>query len=258
MRVAARRMRSTLQAYGKVIQPDRARWLIGELKWLGDVLGSTRDLEVLQERFEVATAALPVHEVAGPVRRRFTRYFARREATAADEVRAALDDPRYLALLNEIDAVHTPPPLTRGGRRPARRELPRLIRRVERKMLRRMRRADQQPPGAARDAALHEVRKAAKRLRYATEAARPVIGKPARRFGKRVKAVVKLLGAHHDAVVAGPVLREIGLQAHREGDNGYTYGLLHGQQRTEIHDAEHALPAAWRRLTARKSRRWLR
>ena len=27
---------------------------------------------------------------------------------------------------------------------------------------------------------------------------------------------------------------------------------------TEIHDAERALPAAWRRLTARKSRRWLR
>jgi CHAD domain-containing protein len=258
MRVAARRMRSALQAFGTLIQRDRARWLIGELKWLGEALGAARDLEVLQERIEGATAALPVEQVAGPVQRRLTRYFARREATAADEVRAALDDPRYFALLNEIDAVLTDPPLTRRGRRPARQELPRLIRRVERRVRRRMRRADQHRPGAARDVALHEVRKAAKRLRYATEAARPVIGKPARRFAKRVKAVAQLLGAHHDAVVAGPVLREIGINAHVEGDNGYTYGLLHGQQRAEIHDAERALPRAWRRLTARKPRRWLR
>jgi CHAD domain-containing protein len=102
------------------------------------------------------------------------------------------------------------------------------------------------------------VRKAAKRLRYAAEAARPVMGKPARRFGKRAKALAQLLGAHHDAVVSGPVLREIGMQAHRDGDNGYTYGLLHGQQRSETHAAERDLPAVWRRLTARKTRRWLR
>lgn len=98
---------------------------------------------------------------------------------------------------------------------------------------------------------------AAKRLRYATEVALPVLGKPARRFGKRVKAVQQLLGEHHDAVVAGPVLREIGMQAHRDGENGYTFGLLHGQQNAVIHSAEGALPAAWSRLTDRKRRRWL-
>ncbi|HKR48696.1 MAG TPA: CHAD domain-containing protein, partial [Pseudonocardiaceae bacterium] len=188
----------------------------------------------------------------------FVRYFAPREAAAAEEVRVALDDPRYFALLDGIDALLADPPLTSRGRRPAPRELPRLIRRVDAKVIRRMRCADRQRLGPNREVALHEVRKAAKRLRYGTEVALPVLGKPARRFRKRVKAVQQLLGEHHDAVVARPVLREIAMQAHLDGENGYTFGLLHGRQSTEIHEAEHALPAAWRRFTARKRRRWLR
>ncbi|MGH3930234.1 MAG: CHAD domain-containing protein, partial [Pseudonocardiaceae bacterium] len=258
MRVATRRIRSALQVFGKVIDQDRARRLIGELKWLGDALGPARDLEVLQERFVEATAAQPVEEVVGPVQQRFTRYFARREADAADNVRAALDDPRYFALLNDIDTLLSDPPLTRRGRRRARRELPRLISRIDNKVTRRMRHANQQRPGSTREVALHDVRKAAKRLRYATEVARPVLGKPANRFRKRVKTVQQLLGEHHDAVVSRPVLREIAMQAHLDGENGYTFGLLHGQQSDVIHRIEDELPAAWRRLAARKQRRWLR
>ncbi|HKR52397.1 MAG TPA: CHAD domain-containing protein, partial [Pseudonocardiaceae bacterium] len=60
MRVATRRMRSALQVFGKLIERDRARRLVAELKWLGEVLGPARDLEVLRERFTEATAELPV------------------------------------------------------------------------------------------------------------------------------------------------------------------------------------------------------
>ncbi|MGH3939072.1 MAG: CHAD domain-containing protein [Pseudonocardiaceae bacterium] len=258
MRVATRRIRSVLQVFGKVIDQDRARRLIGELKWLGDVLGPARDLEVLQERFEEATAAQPAEEVVGPIQQRFTRYFARREAEAAADVQAALDDPRYFALLNDLDTLLSDPPLTRRGRRRARRELPRLINRIDNKVTRRMRHADQQRPGSTREVALHEVRKAAKRLRYATEVTIPVFGKPARRFRKRIKTVQQLLGEHHDAVVSRPVLREIAMQAHLDGENGYTFGILHGQQSEVISRLEDALPRARHRLAARKQRRWLR
>ncbi|MGH3902082.1 MAG: CHAD domain-containing protein [Pseudonocardiaceae bacterium] len=258
MRVATRRTRSALQVFGKLIERDRARWLAAELKWLAEVLGPARDLEVLRERFDESAAALPAEEVVGPVKQRFTRHFARREATAADDVRAALDSPRYFALLDDLDALLSDPPLTRRGRRPAGRELPRLIGRIDSKVARRMRRADRQGSGSTRDVALHEVRKAAKRLRYATEVALPVLGKPADRFRKRAKTVAQLLGEHHDAVVARPVLREIGMQAHLDGENGYTFGLLHGQQSAVIHSADGALSTAWRRLTAGKWRRWLR
>jgi hypothetical protein len=42
--------------------------------------------------------------------------------------------------------------------------------------------------------------------------------------------VQELLGDHQDAVVARPVLREIGIAAHLDGEDGFTYGLLHQQQ----------------------------
>ena len=47
---------------------------------------------------------------------------------------------------------------------------------------------------------------------------------------KQVKHVQELLGDHQDAVVARPVLREIGMAARLDGENGFTYGLLHQQQ----------------------------
>ena len=58
----------------------------------------------------------------------------------------------------------------------------------------------QHPGGEHRDLALRETRKAAKRLRYAAEAAEPAVGKPARRLEKRLKPVQKLLGDHQDTV----------------------------------------------------------
>ena len=51
MRVATRRMRSALQAYGKIIDRAATRELTDELKWLAGVLGDARDLEVLRARF---------------------------------------------------------------------------------------------------------------------------------------------------------------------------------------------------------------
>ena len=90
--------------------------------------------------------------------------------------------------------------------------------------------ADGLAAGDERDTQWHEARKASKRLRYAAEAAAPVLGKPAERLVGHVKHVQELLGDHQDAFVAGPVLREIAAAAHLDGENGFTYGLLHQQQ----------------------------
>ena len=67
------------------------------------------------------------------------------------------------------------------------------------------------------DTALHTARKAAKRLRYATEVtgSRP----------KGLKQLQKALGHHQDAVVARPVLRELGASA----ENGFSFGVLWAQ-----------------------------
>ncbi|MGH3783545.1 MAG: CHAD domain-containing protein [Pseudonocardiaceae bacterium] len=100
-------------------------------------------------------------------------------------------------------------------------------------------------------------RKAAKRLRYATESVGPALGKPATRLKKALKSVQSLLGDHQDAGVLRPVLRELAGQAHLEGGNGFTYGLLHAAEAARAERAEHDLPAAWERMRIRKNTAWL-
>ena len=102
------------------------------------------------------------------------------------------------------------------------------------------------PSGPARDTEWHNARKAAKRLRYATEAAAPVLGKPARTLVKRVKAFQEVLGDHQDAAVALPVLRELGALAHSEGGNGFAFGILHEREDRPLPDA--SLPPAWQQV----------
>jgi len=85
-----------------------------------------------------------------------------------------------------------------------------------------------------------------------------VLGKPADRLVKRVKGVRELLGDHQDAVVGGPVLREIGMVAHIEGENGFTYGVMHAAERARASEARRAYPRALRKASTAKARRWTR
>jgi len=248
MRVAIRRMRSALQAYGRVIDRSATRDLTSELKWLAGVLGDARDLEVLHARFTHAVQMLPDELVLGPVQARLTRFFAGRDADAHAALIAALDSDRYLALLAAIDRLLADPPLTRRAHATARRELPALVGRAHRRVAAHVEVADRLTAGDERDLQWHEARKASKRLRYAAEAAAPVLGKPAKRLVKQIKHVQELLGDHQDAVVARPVLREIGIAAHLDGENGFTYGMLH-QQQTEagrLHEGD--ITPAWKEL----------
>lgn len=258
MRVAARRMRSALQAFGRVIDRDSTRELMGELKWMAGELGGARDTEVMAKRCAAMLADLPAELVLGPVAAAITRSFERRQADARQVALAALDSDRYLALHDMIDALLADPPLRRAAARPGRRELPKHVRRAYRRVASRMRDADSQPAGEPRDLSLHETRKAAKRLRYATEAIKLTLGKPAKRMQRRLKKVQNLLGEHQDTVVSRPVLRQLAAQAHLDGGNGFTYGLMHAAETARADRAEQALPAAWKRLRKPKNTAWLK
>lgn len=258
LRVAARRMRSALQVYSQVIDRDATRELTDELKWLGGELSTARDSEVIEERLTQVINGLPAEVVLGPVAAHVTRTLARRRAEGQAAAITALDSDRYLALHDAIDALLREPPLTRRAKRPARGELPKQMARVWRRLRKRMRAAEALPAGAERDDAIHETRKASKRLRYAGEIAEPACGKPAKRLKQRSKAVHKLLGDHQDAVVARPVIRELAAQAYHDGGNGFTFGILHQLENDRANRAEHDLPAAWKKLRKPKNTRWLK
>ncbi|WP_338051391.1 CYTH and CHAD domain-containing protein [Pseudonocardia acidicola] len=255
MRVACRRMRSAVQVFAPLLDAERVAGLTDELRWLAGELGAARDLEVLEERIEARVAELPPELVLGPVPAQLTRYFAGRRAEAARAATAALDSDRYLELLGRIDALLADPPLTGRAGRPARQEMPDRVRRSLRRTERALRDADAHPPGEARDIALHGMRKAAKRLRYAAEVSEPVVGKNATRLVDEVKAVQELLGDRQDGVVARPVLRELGAAAHAQGENGFTYGLLYRDEEARAERAEAGLDDAWARLRGRAQ--WL-
>jgi CHAD domain-containing protein len=256
MRVASRRLRSTLQTFRPVLPDSATVHLQAELKWLGEVLGQARDGEVLAGHIGTLLAGVPAELVLGPVEASVTETMAPRHAAAVRAAVRALDSPRYFALLDELDALLAAPPLTEAAGAPAA-ALRTPVAQSYRRLRKRIRLAGRQPAGPARDTALHEARKAAKRARYAGEAVAPAAGRPARRFAKRMKAIQSALGDHQDTVVARATLRDMALQAHRTGENGFTYGLLHEADAGVARDCRRQARAAWHRASRRKNRRWL-
>ena len=106
--------------------------------------------------------------------------------------------------------------------------------------------------------ALHAARRAAKRSRYAAEAVAPVFGKQAEQYGRKMKKIQSSLGDHQDAVIARNTLREIGVRAHLEGENAFTFGLLHEHNSTAIRDSEHRAARDWQRASEPRYRKWLK
>ncbi|GAA2800911.1 hypothetical protein GCM10019017_53320 [Streptomyces showdoensis] len=245
MRVASRRLRSALTTYRKVLDRTVTDPVGEELKWLAGELGAARDEEVLGERLAARIDELPDTLVLGPVRARLRLRAVARAEEARRTVLAALDSPRHLALLDALDALLADPPLRPAAARDAREVLARAARKDLDRLTGRVAHALALDPGPARDLALHEARKAAKRARYAGEAARPVLGKPAKRFAKRMKAVQSLLGEHQDTVVTRTALREIAARAHAAGETTFTWGLLYGREEAAAAAQERELPGLW-------------
>lgn len=258
MRVATRRLRSTLKAFPKVLRAEDTSWIGAELKWLGGVLGDPRDAEVLAGRLAASVARLPPELVLGPVQARLRAHFAPVEAAARGAALKALDGDRYMALLDRLDLLLADPPLAADASLPASEVLPAAVRRMFRRVRRRMRRVPAVPAGPDRDAALHDVRKAAKDARYAAEAVSPAFGKQARRFASRMKKLQSVLGDHHDAVVARAAVRDIGVQAHLAGENAFSFGVLYERDSRLAGQLERQAAQAWRRAARRRHRRWLR
>ncbi|MET9932012.1 MULTISPECIES: CYTH and CHAD domain-containing protein [unclassified Streptomyces] len=250
LRVACRRLRSALKTYRSVLDRSATGPLGDELKWLAGELGVARDQEVLAARLRAHLADVPRPLPLGPVKARLRTWDTARTEEARRRAVAALDSDRYLALLDRLDALLADPPLREAAGRDAAKVLARAVRKDHARLAARVDRALSLAPGHERDLALHEARKAAKRARYAADAARPTLGKPAKKFSRRVKDVQSLLGEHQDGVVARATLRDLAGQAHAAGETAFTWGLLHGREEAAADAAERALPEVWARAAS--------
>lgn len=259
-RVATRRLRSDLKTFAAVLDPVWLSHARADLKWIAGSLGAVRDIDVLAGHLEseMGHAPSPDERLFGKIQLELSH---RREAAHADLVED-MSGERYLTLLDRLHASSQSPPFlgpptskSDSGLRPddlARKVLPTLVRRPWRKLRKAVRHVGARPT----DQELHQIRIRAKRLRYAAEAAAPVVGKPAKRMATAVESLQTVLGDHHDAVTAEDWFR-------REAASGsravaFSAGQLVAVQRHRQTRLRRQWRGVWSSLDHKKLRRWLR
>jgi CHAD domain-containing protein len=245
MRVATRRMRSAFKSFRKIVDRSVTDPVGEELKWLAGELGAARDQEVMAERLRGRLDELPHRLLLGPVRSRLRIWATSHRADARRRSVAVLDTERYLGLLDTLDALLDEPPLLPAAKAKPSVALPKAVLKDYDRLATRIEHALGLPVGHDRDLAMHDARKAAKRARYSGEAVTPVLGGPAKKFAKRMKAVQTVLGDHQDSVVARETLRDLAVQAHAAGESAFTWGLLFGREEATAADRERELPEVW-------------
>jgi CHAD domain-containing protein len=236
VRVAARRLRSTLAAFRNILDRDATAALREELSWLGGQLANARDDEVALRHLRDMVADDPDELVLGPVAARIQQIELREVRAGLDRALLTVSEPRYLRLLDALHGLLTDPPFTARAAEPLRPVLRDAARRSARRLRRRLA-ATRRAPDSARAEALHEVRKAAKRARYAAEIGRGELSnvKALARAGKKVQTV---LGELQDTVVTREHARRLGIVAAAAGENSFTYGRLHALEQARAVRAE--------------------
>jgi CHAD domain-containing protein len=233
-RVAARRTRAFLRAARGYVDPDWAGSLAEPLRELGRVTGPVRDLDVLNEHVQAELETLDPAERVGA-----DALAARLEAeraSARQHLLGALDGDSYRALLTRL------------------RMRPRLaadvsavpLDRIARKTLRRLLRTVERVGPAPDDDAVHGLRIALKRARYAAELSASG-ERERRRFLSRARALQGLLGEHQDAVIAERRLRELAVV---DGSTAAAFvaGRLAERHRRRRKRVARQLPRALKRL----------
>jgi CHAD domain-containing protein len=113
-----------------------------------------------------------------------------------------------------------------------------------------VRRAGQDPT----DGQLHKIRIRAKQLRYAAEAAAPIVGKQATRTARGAARLQTQLGEHHDAVIAEEWLRRRAKGA--SSVIAFSAGQLASEQRRRPEHVRAHWSSHWRKVN-RRARTWL-
>lgn len=207
MRVSTRQIRTVLQAFPSVVDQLATRPVAEELRWLAQRLSTARDLEVLHARFTARLAAAPASAAGLRLTGRWLSVLDDQRRAAETGILGTLRGRRYLSLLADLDALRRDPPLAgkaqgRHAERQARAVLGADLARAWRRMERAHDRAHTAADEESRRIAWHDVRKAAKRVRYAAMVTEPALGKPARRLRRAARDLQEVLGDHQDGVTA--------------------------------------------------------
>lgn len=226
-RVALRRLRSALAAFKDIQFYDTGRRLHKEVRWLAREFGEARNLDVLLERSRPGMLHDQIAQAQQAAYARISKILVMPRArtlmldlTQWSMIGAWLDDATIRELRDE----------------PVRTFAKETLNRLRRKL----KKADQDIWGAD-DAARHQVRKRAKRLRYAAEFFTALYDRKQqhvryRHFVNALECLQDQLGQINDLSARPAVLAKFGLI-----DDPETTALLeHESKRALIHAAQHA------------------
>jgi triphosphatase len=207
-RIALRRLRSAFKIYRPLLRRKRIEPIDQAVRWLGKILGTARDLDVLQaDLIEPAVAALGEAEQLAPLMDSL-------QASKADAyalVGEALASARYRHLLIDLCALAYADDLGKSADNGPDLEQPLIelatsaLSRAHRKLLKRGNGFE-----ALSKAERHDVRIALKRLRYALDFFGGVFdGEHKKKFIKKLARLQDDLGRMNDVAVAQAMLARL-------------------------------------------------
>lgn len=198
VRVACRRLRSDLRLFRKLIAGGLSDDLRDELAQLALSCSQARDLEVVTELIRDNATSEDDPDYVSVVLTLLNTGLER----ANKDAEAAVGGERTAEILNLVDVVAAGAELTQKAERPCSEVLPKLLAVTRARF---SAAADQLNPWAP-DEQWHDVRLAAKRLRYAAESVAPVLGDVAKETAGQVAKYQDLLGRHQDHCAAADTL----------------------------------------------------
>ncbi|HYA00385.1 MAG TPA: CHAD domain-containing protein [Candidatus Binatia bacterium] len=246
-RVACRRIRSDLQTFTPVLDPEWADGLRAELQPLADALGRVRDTDVLLMRLRTSAAD---HGLGGPGAARLLDGLASEREEAREALVRRLDSGEHRRQLDRlIDAALAPAVLPECAEEPAVAALMPLVTAGWRKLRRRVRGLSGRPA----DDELHRARILTKRCRYAVLALGPPLGEGPDETGTLLGELQDALGEQHDAVVAAEWLRRAA-----DGETAFAAGVLYGVERERADAGRTAWRRQWKAVDRKRVWSWVR
>lgn len=110
MRVASRRLRSSLATFAPLFSGSQGQQLRDELLWLGAVLGPVRDAEVMMDHLRGTAAILALDAELSNALTEMDRELEERHSLAHDDLIMALNSRRCAMLLDALTEFVTDPP----------------------------------------------------------------------------------------------------------------------------------------------------
>jgi len=212
MRVATRRMRAAFNVFGDYLDLAQMAPFLKGLRRTGRALGAVRDLDVFWEKTQCYLDDLPTGQQLDlePLR---TVWAAERER-ARERMLAYLDSDRYIRFKARFSEFLQKPgagglPIVSPQDEPLPHRLRHVVPVAVYQRLAAVRAYDEWVNGPDVPLErLHQLRIAAKGLRYTVEYFREVLGPEAKALIKKIKALQDHLGNLQDAVVASNLLRD--------------------------------------------------